>query len=177
VRAYFEVWIGSWRAYVVFITPIWCTYPAARGDTFDFQSMFGSLPNIPLDQIPAFIKMKISENELRKAEAEAEARNVEANKDAETRKAEMEARKAEAETRKDDAKAPAKHAFGVVINHDALGLKTQLAEEMQRLGFKGKIARVIREGKSGEYDTDLTFEGSIKGECGGSEKVCEATWL
>jgi len=55
---------------------------------------------------------------------------------------------------------PAKHTFRVVINHDALGLTTQLAEEMQRSGLKGKIARVIREGKSREYHTDLTFEGS-----------------
>ena len=182
------------EAYIAFLTPIWRAYHAEGGDTFDFQNMFSSLSNIPRDLIPAFMQMKISENELRKAEsdaeseaearkAEAEARKAEseaearkaeaesearkaeaearkAEAEAETRKSEMEVRKAEAETRKDDAKAPAKHTFRVVINQDALGLKTQVAEEMQRLGLKGKIARVIREGESGEYDTDLTFEGA-----------------
>jgi len=179
------------EAYIAFLTPIWRAYHAEGGDTFDFQNMFSSLSNIPRDLIPAFMQMKISENELRKAEtaeaearkaeaearkaeSEAEARKVEAESEArkaeaearkaeaeaETRKSEMEVRKAEAETRKDDAKAPAKHTFRVVINQDALGLKTQVAEEMQRLGLKGKIARVIREGESGEYDTDLTFEGA-----------------
>jgi hypothetical protein len=78
---------------VPILTPIWCTYPVAGGDPFDFQSIFGSLPNIPLELIPAFIEMKkvVAETEARKAEAEAEAR------------------KAEEEIRKDDAKTCETH--------------------------------------------------------------------
>jgi len=94
-------------------------------------------------------------------EADAEVRKVEAKENAAMRKAEAEAelRKADAEIIKAGAKVPAKCTERTVMKYDAVGLKTKLAEEMQRLGLKGTIARVLRADSSGEYDTDFTFEG------------------
>jgi len=105
-------------------------------------------------------KVEAKENaEIRKVEADAEVRKVEAKENAAMRKAEAESRKADAEIIKAGAKVPAKCTERTVMKYDAVGLKTKLAEEMQRLGLKGTIARVLRADSSGEYDTDFTFEG------------------
>ncbi|GMI14788.1 hypothetical protein TrVE_jg8996 [Triparma verrucosa] len=103
-----------------------------------------------------------AEAEARKAEAEAEARKAEAEAEARKAEAEAEARKAESAIIKVGAKTPAMVTARTVMKYDAVGLKTKLAEIMQRLGLKGTIARVLRADNSGEYDTDFTFEGPLE---------------
>jgi hypothetical protein len=79
----------------------------------------------------------------------------------EGKKAEVEKAKLELELAKmREGKPSAKSTFKAVIKHDALGLKTKLAEAMKQCNLGGRIERTHRPDDSGEYDTVIIFTGT-----------------